>query len=326
MKKSGAWFLKKYPSYISNIESNCSSPNLSQIEQSSPCLRQKKLRNFNSQNLSVSSSNSSSLRIWKPTKESNLLNTEYDDLSDISNDNDYNNDSNSNYDATSVKNFSTSNENIYSKAIHKENATQQYSPKENNSTNFHNSSFKKQNPSPNQTNEITQLNPPVSNSNLSTQSSNCIANNNSDDEVNSPNMTNYNYYSSIINNLRTDENTNQEATANSKLNESNSNSNMKFKANSFSNISKKFKMNNNETKSKNFETRASNSMSNGTGVNSNSLNYEANLSSPSNCLDSNNNNNNNNNKQDNFKSFKKPKILEWCSSQLSMGIIIFLVF
>ena len=108
---------------------------------------------------------------------------------------------------------------------------------------FHNSSFKKQNPSPNQTNEITQLNPPVSNSNLSKQSSNCIANNNSDDEVNSPNMTNYNYYSSIINNLRTDENTNQEATANSKLNESNSNSNMKFKANSFSNISKKFKIN-----------------------------------------------------------------------------------
>ena len=138
-------------------------------------------------------------------------------------------------------------------------------------------------------------------------------------------MSNYNYYSSIINNLKPDENpsliqgtavnnvnNNNVNNINNSNNISNNTNNLKSKTSGLNNISKKIKMGVLETKSsKNLEpstathinSTTNNSLLNGTTVfNSNSFN-----------------NFDLNNKIDNTKSHKKPKLLEWCSTQLSIG-------
>jgi hypothetical protein len=319
LKKSGAWFLKKYPSYISSMsESNgSSSPNLSQMDQNSPYLKPRNIRNRTKQNIYGSSSpNSSSFRLWNKTKESNFQNND-DNISDISNDNElnFNNESNSNFDSNSVRNFSASNENIQPKSVSKENGANQHSPKD---TNAHNGSFKRHNQTVNlnQSNELTQLSSPINNQNKTSQNSNSTStstNNFSDEEGNSPNMTNYNYYSNIINNLKPDENVNlnQETNIsnngiinnNNNNNNNNIQNNVKLKNVSFNNISKKNKtgvleLSNNKT----IDTIPFGNNNSMTGINNN---LEANLALV--------------NKTDSTKSFKKPKLLEWCSSQLSMG-------
>ena len=293
-------------------ESNgSSSPNLSQMDQNSPYLKPRNIRNRNKPNIYGSSSpNSSSFRLWNKTKESNFQNND-DNISDISNDNElnFNNESNSNYDSNSVRNFSASNENIQSKSATKENGASQHSPKD---TNAHNGSFKRHNQTVNlnQSNESTQLSSPINNQNKTSQNSNSAStstNNFSDEEGNSPNMTNYNYYSNIINNLKPDENINLNQETNI-TNNNNIQNNVKLKNVGFNSISKKNKTGVLEvSNNKNIDTIQLGNNNSMAGINNN---LEANLAV--------------NNKTDNTKSFKKPKLLEWCSSQLSMGNNIFI--
>lgn len=292
LKKSGAWFLKKYPSYIPNGgsgETINSSPILNQIEQTSTTTtttlkKPKNIQNLISQNISTSSS----FRSWSKNKDQSLC--DFDNISDLSIDTDltYQND-----DVNSFLNLSTtSNENIQNS---KSSPPPPISPKDCNNSIKH------------QTFNFTsnELNTSLKNSNTSTTNTTFsdeeTFNNNS---PNSPNMNSYNYYSNIINNLKTDEN--EEIPVNSN-----------FKKNSFSNKSKKVK-----------------SISTGGGdesslkkINNLEMNSTAFLVNPETVANLFNFPAPNTNmghvdvtetKMDsNGKLFKKSKILEWCSNQLS---------
>ena len=269
-----------------------------------------------SQNLSASSSsNSSSFRTWNnnnKTKESNQPNNinEFDNISDLSTDNDPAyaiNDSNTNVDTHSLRNCPTSNDNIHLKS-------QQYvgkeasSPKDTNSNNIFNNNAGANGTSKNQPESATNHNfaKTPSNSNLLTNN----LTNFSDEEPASPNMNSYNYYSNMINNLKTSSSSNLNQEANSNL------TNLNAAKNAASNASKKIKNGtpNNEATSAVSSNTAAVTTSNGfskaspSQMNSNISTLETNFLSYANKPN-----------LEAAKTYKKPKLLEWCSTQLSMG-------
>jgi len=113
-----------------------------------------------------------------------------------------------------------------------------------------------------------------------------------DDAYDSPSMSSYNYYSNIINNLTTESGLNLKGEdENFKTKNSNNSSQLKISKTpngllsvSASNISNDLSSNNSNEKSVNIKSNGS-------------LNSKSDL----------------------IKSIKKPKIIEWCSTQISMG-------
>ncbi|CAF0734462.1 unnamed protein product [Brachionus calyciflorus] len=124
LKKSGAWFLKKFPNYLTdgtNSTKFSSTSNVSQLEKSNTSPAQLKQNSFVSplmlkRNISSSSSNSSSFRFWKfkeNTPNYAINNDVPDNVSDFSIDNERT-DLNSNGDSNSNSVPTTSRDNLIS--------------------------------------------------------------------------------------------------------------------------------------------------------------------------------------------------------------------
>lgn len=353
LKKSGAWFLKKYPNYVnSSGEKFSSTSNLSSTEASSP----KKL-SFSSvpmqikRTISSSSSNISSFKFWKSKETSNQAyfnNNDVDNVSDISIDNDLQHESYSNCDSNSLTNRTASSENINLKTPNSPNKKQENfiysnSPISNNgnhlsiaknqyfsnNSNNNNINYNNLNDSANQNNNPLKS---TSTNSIRTTNSVNLGNNSDNEDDNSPNMSSYNYYSNIINNMKT----NSSANLNPETQMSNSNQNSTQNTNNKSNSVNKsstFKLATSTNNSTNNANSLASNYSNASTTSdyfsknfstNNALNGMDSLSSSGSSLSSNQiksfpSNSNISAKSETNKSFKKAKVVEWCSTQLSMG-------